>query len=493
MNRRVMFILLLLFLFPAFVEAKSCTVVSGTGNDIGDEVSCGSEHFYILEKDNDTVKMLSKYNLYVGDKIEKDSMMFDEKTYGDIVAVLDAVDERCDFLRATYGDDNVERTGKYTEDGEPVEFFCRIYIPLEYDSVKQSELAIGLFPNKNKEMLYPIYGSIDLDEEVGNKEFDENFDMIPESSEFYSYLEEYTKTLTNIGVNVLDIGFIKKSGIESLINSVSNKKIKIPTYSPGDEEIDPEDNIWEPIFYWDYEKPVYKFNIQEYVPEKYAWLYGTTYWVGSATKSVYEDYFDEFLSTVGDYCSYVRGCTISRMGVGLRPVVSINSSEISLPVNYDYIFIKGDNQKFMINDIKEYTFTIDGDYSLFDSLKIGGLDLINNEDYIVTEGSTIITFTENGLAKLNTLSKGEYEIIVIYSNDKKVKGKLIIDQEDIKNNEIDDPENEIDNPENRINNPENEIDNPKTGDKVCLYLGVCLISMSGLGIYLYNSSRKRFN
>ena len=335
--KKILFIALLMCLFPIVGDAKGCNVVNGTGNDIGDEVACGSEHFYILEKENNNVKMLAKYNLYVGDKIEKGTDLFTEAQYGGeafdkTIIACNALKEE---LEKTYdvGKVTVDPTAKYSEGYVASEFFCRIYTPLEYSVVKQSELATGLYPNANKEILYPIYGSVDLDEEVGEKEFDENLDMIPETSQFNTYLEGYKQTLLGLEVNVLDIGYIKKSGIEKLINTVSDKKIEIPTYSPDDDTVIFEDNLWAPEFnkswYWDYEKQVFKFNIKEYVPEKYSWLYSTTYWVGSATRHE-SDYFDEFLSSVGDYCSFMRGCNISRMGVGLRPVVTVDSSEITL-------------------------------------------------------------------------------------------------------------------------------------------------------------------
>lgn len=155
------------------------------------------------------------------------------------------------------------------------------------------------------------------------------------------------------------------------------------------------------------------------------------------------------------------------MGVGLRPVITIDSSEIDLLDDYDYKFIKGDNQKLVIDNFNEYTFTINGDYSLFESLKIGGQYLIIDEDYTVTEGSTIITFTKKGIAKLNNLSKGEYEILVNYSNGKEVKGKLIMNQ-----------------------SIDSELDNPETGDNFSLYLGICIISVLGLGTGLYSLSKK---
>ena len=330
-KKKIIFILLAIFLLPNIVNAKSCKVISGKGNDIGDEIACGSEHFYIIESNEETTKLLAKYNLYVGDKIDKDSETFDTATYGTANDAEYAAYLHCEELKATYGEDNVETTGKYTAEFVADEYFCRIYTPLEYNEVKQSDKAIGLYPNGNMEVVYPIYGSVYLNEDGVPNEFDANNDMIPENSQFKTYLNDYKETLTNIGVTVKNIGLIKKSGLENTINAVSNKKISIPTYNPSDDSIDPADSMWEDDPYLDYDLGISKFNIKEYVPEKYKWLYGTTYWIGSATLYKYEEwttYFDEFLSTVGDYCSYSRGCHISKMGVGLRPVVMINTDDI---------------------------------------------------------------------------------------------------------------------------------------------------------------------
>lgn len=125
---------------------------------------------------------------------------------------------------------------------------------------------------------------------------------------------------------------------------------------------------------------------------------------------------------------------------------------------YSYEFLNGDNQELTLENIKEYTFRIDGDYSLFESLKIGNLDFIKDEDYKVTEGSTIITLLEKGIAKLKTLSKGKYEVLVMYSNGNEVKGNLIL----------------------------NSIENPKTGDKYTTYIitgTISLISLICTSIY----------
>lgn len=129
-------------------------------------------------------------------------------------------------------------------------------------------------------------------------------------------------------------------------------------------------------------------------------------------------------------------------------------------IPYTYSFIEGNNQKLTLDEIEKFNFTIDGNYYLFESLKIGDLDLIKDEDYKVTEGSTIISFTDKGLAKLNTLSKGEYEVLVKYQNGEEVKGKLTINKNE---------------------------ENPKTGDKIIVYLiigSISLISIFGYSFYI---------
>lgn len=139
--------------------------------------------------------------------------------------------------------------------------------------------------------------------------------------------------------------------------------------------------------------------------------------------------------------------------------------------SFTYKFINGDNQELIIGNIKSFVLKVDGDYSLFENLKIGDLELIKDEDYEVTEGSTIITFTDAGLAKLNTLSKGEYEMLVKYSNGEEIKGKLIM---------------------NNLDNQKIE-ENPKTGDNIVSYSivgSISLIGLLGCGLYL---NRKRFN
>ena len=62
----------ILFFIPFYVNAKeSCTIVSGNGTDIGSEIACGEEHFYVIDSNDTSVRMLAKYNLGVGDTYNK--------------------------------------------------------------------------------------------------------------------------------------------------------------------------------------------------------------------------------------------------------------------------------------------------------------------------------------------------------------------------------------------------------------------------------------
>lgn len=69
--KKLIYTLILFMMFIGVTNAAKCNVISGTGSNIGDEIACGTEHFYVLENNGETVKMLSKYNLLAGITYEK--------------------------------------------------------------------------------------------------------------------------------------------------------------------------------------------------------------------------------------------------------------------------------------------------------------------------------------------------------------------------------------------------------------------------------------
>jgi hypothetical protein len=60
---------------------EPCSIVKGSGYQIGDEIECAGEEFYLLSDESTELRMLSKYNLlagYVYDTIEVTQERFDE-------------------------------------------------------------------------------------------------------------------------------------------------------------------------------------------------------------------------------------------------------------------------------------------------------------------------------------------------------------------------------------------------------------------------------
>ena len=70
MKKKMLLLIFSVLLLPIFVNAESCRVISGNGKDPGSELQCGTEQFYLVQNKNSELKLLAKYNLMVGDKID---------------------------------------------------------------------------------------------------------------------------------------------------------------------------------------------------------------------------------------------------------------------------------------------------------------------------------------------------------------------------------------------------------------------------------------
>ncbi len=474
MKKKIILVFLMtlgVFTIPNSAQAKSCSPIKGTGENIGDEIRCGTEDFYVVSNDGKTVKMLSKYNLNVGYKIEKDTEEF---------VFSDQATNRCEELKKTGKYDKVLFTRKVTIDGKTDVCFCRLLTKIDYDEVLQSENAKGLYPNGNKEVAYPIYGIddlvvYDLEENVNYlerhplldyvlrkyqeynliDEVDVNDEKVIEQlisdlnygfpyanidvskTNFAEYFDGYRETLNSYGLDVENISLMTIPEFEELLENITgNKHNIIEELSSGildlalkfemtGENTTEEEFLSVLHFYEDYELTVFKTNyLKELDESKYGWLHSTSSWLGTAY-ALYNSLLLPFNTTLGEVCSSAEGCYQPYMGLGIRPLVTISIDDIS---TYTYTFLEGDNQKFELAKVDNYKFKVDGDYELFDSLVIGDLTLEKDIDYKVTEGSTVIEFTESGLAKLNTFESKEYVVEVNYSNGKQAKGTLIIDE-----------------------------------------------------------------
>lgn len=177
-------------------------------------------------------------------------------------------------------------------------------------------------------------------------------------------------------------------------------------------------------------------------------------------------------------------------------IVKNIASEITIKPKkvYTYSILDGDKQEFIEGQIDNFSFTVDGDFKLFKNIQIDGLELENDVDYTVKEGSTIISFTDKGILKLNSLLADSYDIKINYSNDETVIAKLIL-KKDTSNSKQEDPKQEDPQKNEEIKEDEevkqeieNNLVNPKTGDNI-YYIGIIFV-ISLFGIILITKKLK---
>ena len=137
--------------------------------------------------------------------------------------------------------------------------------------------------------------------------------------------------------------------------------------------------------------------------------------------------------------------------------------------NYDFVFrydneykvLEGVNQTLRINKIKDLIIKIEASYDLF---KTNGKVYINDElldenNYIAKEGSTIITLKED---YLKTLSKGTYILKVTFDDDRYAITNFFIKE---------------------------EIKNPETSDNISNYIIISITSLLLGGVFIYNKNK----
>ena len=349
--KKVFFVILLLFTI-SFVSAKAaCTIVSGDGTKIGDEIACGSEHFYVLNNDGTNIKMMAKYNLYVGDIVNKKyyevndledfkAILVDEYDYSftNYVTNPGYIEHLIDFTDSFVHENEIGRD-KYlyswgldtNEDKYYVIYGERINI----EHVLQNEKAIGFSGEYKNNTHYPFYGIIDRYYFSmltylyiqNNKCFyapHENHAMVLEKFPIDSI---YTKEQLLEKVNTIRAadeewcnsqefydGYVKNSYIYNYLMKYLDELVKIGISDPKIEMISLEDvnevldvisdkkmNLEEYlssvidashqsdyVTLYDDVGTIHLDNLSNYLSgDKYNWLYGTTYY----TKNMAMDHF----------------------------------------------------------------------------------------------------------------------------------------------------------------------------------------------------------
>ena len=380
-----------LFFIPFYVNAKeSCTIVSGNGTDIGSEIACGTEHFYVIDSNDTSVRMLAKYNLDVGESINK--ITFSQ--------------ERWDELVNKYGSYNSYNylSISYSIFSEP-EFADEYSFNWRGSAVDQDDRAIMTSKYLNR-----VYNKIVLSEERYNELVSLGYigpnaelrqeDNILAQPEFEGYNDVHfiNKEYRELGVSKPRTTNVKQDsravGAHGTLEGqpeypevgiiTSQYNLGIGVYPKTDDyrggyndliidqtRIDPHyENIYlgqyketlsnyeiEEYNYLtigDLDNIVYKltnnhlpledwltgwqtatgtlgnYNImgsfKEYLPSGYEWLYSTTYWTRSGIGTGDTERYEIFIDTLGNVCNDYY-CEVA-VGAGVRPVITIPKIEV---------------------------------------------------------------------------------------------------------------------------------------------------------------------
>ncbi len=127
---------------------------------------------------------------------------------------------------------------------------------------------------------------------------------------------------------------------------------------------------------------------------------------------------------------------------------------------FEYKILEGKDQKYTLGEDDTVTIKCNGEFSEFKGLKIDG-NTVDEDDYTVKEGSTIVTLKES---LLKTLAVGKHTITFVY-DDAEVSTSLTIAQastEDKKEEDKDDDnKQEDDKKDETMNNDSNDKDDSK--------------------------------
>ncbi len=325
------------------IKEQKCSTVTGDGNNIGDEIVCGTEHFYVIDSNENEIKMLAKYNLNVGEEISKvkiDMEITDSRTE----------EQYCNDLAREVGGTS-RRDNFYNAPG-----YCFIVKSITSPAVYQREDAISAHWDENEIYQYPQVGDIYISADNGS--YNENSNGVITTKDFYineasgskydnffydldisngnisGYLNRYGIHFQNIGVTIKSIDMLTLEDISRIIE-LNNLSIPYEDWFNHTRELAP---------------PHYEFaNLKDYLTEDQAFLYSTTYWLRAGyekANTMLGVGSIVFINTAGGVCgsgfvssnytgyncqTFLRLKTA--LGAGLRPVVTIDRSQLKHKIN----------------------------------------------------------------------------------------------------------------------------------------------------------------
>ena len=370
------FLIILCMMFvPFFVNAKeACTVISGNGKDIGSEIACGSEHFYVINDDEVDVKLLSKYNLYVGDNYDKvvldinetymknecrdnycghnTSYYFDGELLNNRNEWMNKIKEKYGVENLTYDVGSSFSDGSYAyhsiiEGPKYVEgdktYQNSTYKLYPYTSIHdemdgyalQNELALGVTGEKGNAN-YPIYATLPLFGAYDGgmpimSDFIKSYHSYADgflNFEFQDdtvvkgYLNDYKSNLINMGYDIPNVDIMNIEELNNLVHSISGEDLPLLDWydeSIGQNPIQEDDAEY------------YKLgDLKQFVSNDYSWIWGTSYWMKTMAGNqinmndwAFQNYMPYFVSSSGEICFSESDCWSGIPRAGIRPVVTL--------------------------------------------------------------------------------------------------------------------------------------------------------------------------
>ena len=309
--KKIVYTIVLFIISIGITNAAKCNVISGTGKNIGDEIACGTEHFYVISNDGENVKMLAKYNLYYG----KDYYLVEfSETFNDYYAASEYWEsnfgtEYSGYAHFSYNENN-EYNGAYS------------YKYVETNNIKQEEFAIGAHGDESGKPEFPEVGLVDIS--YGGFADGESYSESYGGGYFYDYdllidgefeypLYNYKLYLKDLGFDISNIDILTVSEIDDLIFNISGQNLPLAKWGEETEVEKMHTGIY--IF----------GSIKEYVPETYSWIWSTTYWTSTSSQD-YESSLNYFIDTLGNLCG--AGSCDDAIGAGLRPVITMNANDL---------------------------------------------------------------------------------------------------------------------------------------------------------------------
>ncbi len=305
-------------------DNKYCYPIKGNGKNLGDEVVCGTEHFYIISNDGTNVKMMAKYNLNTGYTIYKREKPDNVNCYS--------------FFDYNIGENYVSWYPHYEEG------YCFYYKYIDEYPILQNEEAISAHINEEGKYLYPQVGDVNL-RAYENRTYDDTYisdthfknysydiESFKDDLELTSYSSNtigtplflYKKELANMGIVIDDISILSLSELYDIINDNFNKQLPLKEWEEAMELYDSYTQY--DVLYILYSSFGY---IKDYIPEEHKWLYSTTYW-NRTINDVTGSTLYVFTTSLGKVCGAGIGYCMSyaNPGAGVRPVVTMSSDNI---------------------------------------------------------------------------------------------------------------------------------------------------------------------